>query len=1017
MFRCKFILALLVALVWGCSDDPDPGLEPGENTEQDADVSDNTGDADDVDDSDDPVPPLPDFEWPVETGPIEITPHESWKERIDYWSDPFIQSEYEQVGWVKFSVLVGDPSRVIFQNSHTYPYHYDFAAERLDPYLGIDRAAYDLKSLYEEGQEIILGAVLFPPQPSTMEIGIQLVRQDAYHPEMVRIIYELVRDSIDADVAPAAFYFPAFEQAPSTRQWASEYEARQIPISSVDRWLMGDACYSMGWAFGPVKFITADNVEEAYRNGELTSSDILLTDSIPADLPLVAGIVSLAPSTPNSHVAILANSYQIPFVYLRSEQERLAAMELDGKMGVLRARTHFSSTFNCDAQLVDGSGISAELADTLLALKIPGQIEYSPMQRAGHYAVPVNELMPSDIQYYGGKAANFGMLHRAVPDNMPEPNPLAFSFDLWMEFMEQEMPSGKTLQEEIDERLAPFTSYPPPPIELEAALDEIVSMIRNETQFTAEQEQAVLNALDGFDPLRRIRFRSSTNVEDSELFTGAGLYDSYSGCLADDLDDDDEGPSHCDSERENERGVFRAIRRVFGSFYNIRAFTERLRHGVNESEVGMGLLVHYSDPDPTELANGVITLNFNGSNSVHMTVVTQPEAASVTNPSDNAQPEIVEIAILTPGVYPTLIQGSELLPIGATTLEWEEEYKELATLVLAVVEEFQAAHPAKERFTLDLEYKKLVPGKLILRQVREIPRPADTQTPTYLIPGTIELCTFQGESGNVFGNHRGKVRWEVGLRGTALDFTSTSESLITSIDGEILVGDQVEAVQGDPAGWSGASAQTRDGESLNSFKMGSGALARDYDFVALAPTSAATRLTPIVFPQELSYRLTTNFAEHQPVVDWLDGATTTDKDNVLLSSCAPEVLTSDYIERDIQIDFGDTITARTHYWWPPPPRGITAGYTAPLIFFEKTVITGLGSEPIELSDYFSQTYRPEHHNFGENFYFDFLLEPELPQHILTMLQDEDIRALVSLSGTPYIIGFNGQLRPLGSVDL
>ncbi|MFL7807254.1 MAG: hypothetical protein AB8I80_01415, partial [Anaerolineae bacterium] len=49
-----------------------------------------------------------------------------------------------------------------------------------------------------------------------------------------------------------------------------------------------------------------------------------------------------------------------------------------------------------------------------------------------------------------------------------------------------------------------------------------------------------------FDPYKNIRFRSSTNVEDSAQFTGAGLYDSFSGCLADDLDGDELGPSICD---------------------------------------------------------------------------------------------------------------------------------------------------------------------------------------------------------------------------------------------------------------------------------------------------------------------------------------------------------------------------------------------------------------------------------------------------------------------------------------
>ena len=112
----------------------------------------------------------------------------------------------------------------------------------------------------------------------------------------------------------------------------------------------------------------------------------------------------------------------------------------------------------------------------------------------------------------------------------------------------------------------------------------------------------------GFDPQRNIRFRSSSNVEDTEQFVGAGLYDSFSGCLADDLDDDTAGPCRCDPAEPKERGVFRAIRKVYASFYNDDAYLERLRHGIDEAQVGMGLLVHHSFPDEIERANGVATL-------------------------------------------------------------------------------------------------------------------------------------------------------------------------------------------------------------------------------------------------------------------------------------------------------------------------------------------------------------------------------------------------------------------------
>jgi phosphoenolpyruvate-protein kinase (PTS system EI component) len=57
----------------------------------------------------------------------------------------------------------------------------------------------------------------------------------------------------------------------------------------------------------------------------------------PPKYQLVAGIVSLRASTPNSHVAILSRSFGIPFVYLDDAQERLRVQQLADHEVVLRA--------------------------------------------------------------------------------------------------------------------------------------------------------------------------------------------------------------------------------------------------------------------------------------------------------------------------------------------------------------------------------------------------------------------------------------------------------------------------------------------------------------------------------------------------------------------------------------------------------------------------------------------------------------------------------------------------------
>src|SRR5262249_12130547 len=157
---------------------------------------------------------------------------------------------------------------------------------------------------------------------------------------------------------------------------------------------------------------------------------------------------------------------------------------------------------------------------------------------------------------------------------------------------------------------------------------------------------------------------------DSEHFTGAGLYDSFSGCLLDDADGDTTGPSRCDPTEPEERGVFRAIQKVYASFYNDNAFLERLRHGVDETKVGMGLLVHHSFPDEEELANGVATMRcWYRPFSFIMSgdLVTQVGAESVTNPDGTSSPEVVngEHYGSDWGIELDLKQRSSRTPFGA----------------------------------------------------------------------------------------------------------------------------------------------------------------------------------------------------------------------------------------------------------------------------------------------------------------------------------------------------------------
>jgi hypothetical protein len=153
-----------------------------------------------------------------------------------------------------------------------------------------------------------------------------------------------------------------------------------------------------------------------------------------------------------------------------------------------------------------------------------------------------------------------------------------------------------------------------------------------------------------------------------------------------------------------------------------------------------------------------------------------------------------------------------------------------------------------------------------------------------------------------------------------------------------------------------------------------------------------------------------SYPELQPEPDLPQG---TRSDNVILQ---PEPVRTDRSLRQERVMTGPGIEIRTAFYWPETPKEPTAGYTAPLVEWEQTTITGLTAQPIVLAGWYSQTYSPGHHNFYEEFVFEPGLEPGLSAEQRAELDSADIRLL--LVGTDgqtsqfRVLGRSGPFRPL-----
>jgi len=134
-----------------------------------------------------------------------------------------------------------------------------------------------------------------------------------------------------------------------------------------------------------------------------------------------------------------------------------------------------------------------------------------------------------------------------------------------------------------------------------------------------------------------VRFRSSSNAEDSLEFSGAGLYESVSACVADERDADTIGPSHCDADEDDEETVTFGLTTEWSWLWGTAAWEERNWYGMDQTKVAMGILVftHYID----EQANMVAFSGVPGTMGDDRFMV-------------NAQEGDLAVVSSEPGVYP-----------------------------------------------------------------------------------------------------------------------------------------------------------------------------------------------------------------------------------------------------------------------------------------------------------------------------------------------------------------------------
>lgn len=610
---------------------------------------------------------------------------------------------------VKFVVDLQAPGLVHLLGAARWPLHYTFVRERVYLEPALDRCDAAQNSEFYEGWSAFSATEYYRTQGRRFLLGT-LSHYGGAGLHAVEYTYgdeisgSQMRDGFVSAVThtdvPNAWVLHPQDDAQVRRARSIEGSVPLVgpnaPFAAVTYQPLTE-----GVTFGTLRFIPARELEQTPLGPDL----IVVTDDVPNDIPLVGGLVTEAFQTPLAHVNVLSQNRNTPNASLKRAREelaewfdRLVRLEVAPTgLHVTAADPEEARAF-LDSRTPSGPRLEPRMDTSLRGVQPLSEHDLGSLPAIGAKAAQLAELGRGRAPYCGDRAV-------IETPEAPFAVPLVHS----LEHLEQS--GARALLSEFEAQDA-FTVDPSARARGLAEVRAAILAEPVDAALLAEVEAAVRARFGD----ARVRFRSSSNTEDLPGFNGAGLYTSVSAELGDDS-----------------RRVDDALRQVWASLYDARAYDERLYAHVDESRVAMGVLVHPAFRD--ERANGVaVSRNVLEPTRGDMYYLNaQAGEASVTNPAPGVATEQL---VYRWGRQPPILYQSESSLLGALAGAGQHvlapsEVVALSCALRTVHELFEPLlDPAGEDpwFGMEVEFKLLGPERrLLIKQAR--PHSFGTATP------------------------------------------------------------------------------------------------------------------------------------------------------------------------------------------------------------------------------------------------------------------------------------------------
>ena len=583
------------------------------------------------------------------------------------------------LGGYSFVKVVVDRQKatIHFLNNARYPFHADYIGERL---LGTnweeiskDVDAFNYSIYHDPNRRFYLGILALHKRQDRRFFSLETVEIDNMGPSMVKLFYHFVKDHLDPAM-PLLFkpanhlqetFLAGIDPVDLPRVFSHELFASSSFVA-----------LNTGSAIGRLRIF---RTEADYRKALPTIEwhDILVMHRVPDDIPRVSGIINAHHTTPLSHTNVLASGWGIPNAIQIGVFDKIQRQGLDGqwvKYGVTNEALHI---------LLERAEAPGEQQQR--PVWSVQQIKLEEPEVVNTPIVELDRLRMSDRYRYGTKAANLGELKYVLDQGSermlgfykvrrpPRPNLLPFlarllevgeNADLqkaaW-EFLKSSIsvPRGIAIpfsvQREFLEsspRIQQSIGKLKMAIELNArevdslclALQQMIVATRMPEKIRDYIDSQIANHLAG---VSSFVIRSSSNAEDLQGFSAAGIYESINHVTTAD-------------------NLFQSIKEVWASLVSPRSVRLRGEVGISLDDCYMGVIVQ--EEVKSEMGGVLVTTNPMNRAADYRNVYLNVSTKSVTN--------IVQGSELPyQYLFNTLEGGGRTLSIGNATVDLSDPQK------------------------------------------------------------------------------------------------------------------------------------------------------------------------------------------------------------------------------------------------------------------------------------------------------------------------------------------------------